>query len=467
MNFSESLPPQYKIIQELRTPQGSHGVSTFLAEDDRNGEQVVVKIRPKLSFPNEEACINFLKYQTEIQHLKSPFIVAYDEIIPNDNSIILIRKYVNGTPLSSLRPDEINSIDKNILFALWKIVVRSIAHLHINKISPTFLKLSNIFITHGINNNNVCKHPVATNNSADNVQNSPLARGTNHFSGTNIDNFVKSHGENSLHNKSSNGGMMNASSAQDINIGSFLSSCSSNSSTDSYQSNNIKKTQEAQKNQNNGNFVIENVRPAAIRNSGSYSHSMGLILTDLENPPPNLYLVHTHYEAYNIGLASPELFDQGKSNSENKPSESSDVWSLGVLLLYMMTGSFPWSTRNRYQLVQSITSCKFDPAMKVPHEIRTIIKRTVNLDASTRATARQLIAIAPEKPRAKANLNKRVVAQPSLTKHGQPLRTVKTKDLLKIQPRISQSLVLRPENKSGSSERMKMPANLLTFITEE
>lgn len=93
-----------------------------------------------------------------------------------------------------------------------------------------------------------------------------------------------------------------------------------------------------------------------------------VILVDLLPPPTDVDLMLRSISLFYIGFLAPEFF----SAKENIGKES-DLWSLGVLLVFMLTKSLPWKSNNIFTMLQQINSCNLVTATKIPDEYMCVI----------------------------------------------------------------------------------------------
>ena len=73
-----------------------------------------------------------------------------------------------------------------------------------------------------------------------------------------------------------------------------------------------------------------------------------------------------------------------------------DVWSLGICYYIMLTGSFPWQSRNDQQLAQEISKCSIHFSPLVPGESRALLHSMLSPDPTERATATELMELCRE-----------------------------------------------------------------------
>jgi serine/threonine protein kinase len=85
--------------------------------------------------------------------------------------------------------------------------------------------------------------------------------------------------------------------------------------------------------------------------------------------------------------ASPECL-----SGEPYDAIKSDIWSLGVMVFVMMTGSFPWTSNNQTQLYAQIKRGDYLVPVGVPRKCADFIRKMMKVDTATRLTATQALA---------------------------------------------------------------------------
>lgn len=237
---------------------------TFIGVDTSTGEPLVCRVFPSSTFhDNGWTFDEFKLFCEKIRELKSPFIIPYRKIFRDSHHIYAIRSYIAGDSIHS-RADRgfISKTAQNILFAMWKVIVRTVCHLHQHDIFPVFLKPTNIFL---IDNNSV---------------------------------------------------------------------------------------------------LITDLYPVPRVNAG--------------------FAKDTLYMA----CLAPEVFSGGKVGTYT------DVWALGVLLIYMMVGRMPWNMKNKFSVVRQINIREFE-IFQIPDGIQRIIDHTVVVDPEKRAPCAKLLKVSP------------------------------------------------------------------------
>ncbi|OHT13330.1 CAMK family protein kinase [Tritrichomonas foetus] len=85
--------------------------------------------------------------------------------------------------------------------------------------------------------------------------------------------------------------------------------------------------------------------------------------------------------------APPEII----SNKEYD-GKKADIWSLGVVLYTMATGSLPWTEVNQTKLFSQITNAIFQIPLHLSCNLQQLIKSMINKDPSKRPNCEQILA---------------------------------------------------------------------------
>lgn len=103
-----------------------------------------------------------------------------------------------------------------------------------------------------------------------------------------------------------------------------------------------------------------------------------IIITDLYPPPNDIDVMLHSPKPFDVGFLAPEFFNQKQTGVY------SDLWSLGVLLTFMVTKSLPWPSKNLFTMLQHINKCSLNFASTIPENMEKIIRSLVTFDTSQR-----------------------------------------------------------------------------------
>lgn len=103
-----------------------------------------------------------------------------------------------------------------------------------------------------------------------------------------------------------------------------------------------------------------------------------IIITDLYPPPNDIDVMLRSPKPFDVGFLAPEFFNQKQTGVY------SDLWSLGVLLAFMVTKSLPWPSKNLFTMLQHINKSSLNFVSAVPENMEKIIRSLVTLDTSQR-----------------------------------------------------------------------------------
>lgn len=120
--------------------------------------------------------------------------------------------------------------------------------------------------------------------------------------------------------------------------------------------------------------------PSSIRPNNIFlRQDRELILTDLYELSSEVEWALQTPDAMHLTFLAPEFFDDGV-----EPGAKADVWSLGVVLVYMKFRVFPWSTKNIFSMIKSITDKNFRLKMDSDNDVEAVIMATVVRDVANR-----------------------------------------------------------------------------------
>ena len=123
-------------------------------------------------------------------------------------------------------------------------------------------------------------------------------------------------------------------------------------------------------------FHAANIAPNFIRPSNIYIKPDGTpLITDIYPPM---------FNAANPQCAKKLIFLAPEFLKGENPGKEADSWSIGLLLLFMITGESPWNTKNLMRMMQDILKGVNGLAIEVPAPLKPIIDATVNPDPSKR-----------------------------------------------------------------------------------
>lgn len=142
--IAEFVPPGFTFIKSLQN--GFLGHSYLLKKDDNN-QQYLCKSFAKSSIGDENDVENFVNIIRFARAIKESCFLPYHYYYVQETHIYGIRPFFEGLNLTSYITS--CSVDLNTAYAQWKVLVRLYRHLHKHKISPNFIKPSNIFLENG------------------------------------------------------------------------------------------------------------------------------------------------------------------------------------------------------------------------------------------------------------------------------------------------------------------------------
>ena len=264
MRGQETLPRPYEIVRPL--PNGMVGRSYVVVNTETN-KQAVCKIMSHQEMSDHQwEPATFKLFSRKLQSLNSPFFTPYFQVTEYKGSLYAFRDFITGENLEQhLKAKVADELDCNLQFALWKMIVRTVAHLHKNGVNLVGLRVRNIFIT------------------------------------------------------------------------------------------------------GDGSVTITDIYPMSSR----LHFQMGV-------------------DTMSLGLLAPEIF------SGDKVTPAADVWSLGVLLILMLTGKLPWKTENKFSMVKNIRSGVMDHRL-IPTGAFGVISKALVIDPARRIGILSLLDRQPSK----------------------------------------------------------------------
>jgi len=141
--------------------------------------------------------------------------------------------------------------------------------------------------------------------------------------------------------------------------------------------------------------------PNYIRPSNVFLGEFNKItITDLYLPPSDPCACFKQQNAFNYAFLSPEFFTKPESMST-----ASDIWSLGMLLFYMLTGEMPWGNiSNILRMIPCIVEFNQELLKNhkgIPPSILQILQSALRIDPAKRQTIEYFLSTFPKEDRIK------------------------------------------------------------------
>ncbi|OHT08707.1 CAMK family protein kinase [Tritrichomonas foetus] len=131
-----------------------------------------------------------------------------------------------------------------------------------------------------------------------------------------------------------------------------------------------------------------NIAPNFVRPSNIFiSDDGGPIITDIYPP---IFNAANPQCAQSLLFLAPEFL-----TGDDLPGKPADSWSLGLLLLFIMTGQSPWDTKNLFKMMQNIMKGSEGLNVEVPEEIKPIIEASVVVNPANRSSLLNLSKFNP------------------------------------------------------------------------
>ena len=124
-------------------------------------------------------------------------------------------------------------------------------------------------------------------------------------------------------------------------------------------------------------------------------------ITDIYPPPRRFNPTIHRTNPFDVGFLAPEFLSDtlclfGSDDMPLPPESESDVWSLGVLLWFMLMKTLPWNLNNVVVMLKQIQQGTPDSTKEFPFEINEYISSTMQVDPSLRPTTEILIHRKPQ-----------------------------------------------------------------------
>lgn len=133
--------------------------------------------------------------------------------------------------------------------------------------------------------------------------------------------------------------------------------------------------------------------PNFVKPSNVFVANGQILVTDLYPPLHDVSMCFKQCDPFEVSLLAPEYFTGSPA-----PCAKSDIWSLGVLLFYLITGDSPFNLRNMFSMIQQITKGRDGFSKPVPSSIEKIIAVTCVCDPEKRTTCEWLEEQKPSGP---------------------------------------------------------------------
>ncbi|OHT15283.1 hypothetical protein TRFO_14181 [Tritrichomonas foetus] len=305
-----AIQEKYDLLQEL--PCGFLGPSVVVKNKETQ-EIKVCKICHKRFIGLPEKIDSFRDRLKTLQDISDdlPFIIPYTDVIENEDDFFVFREYIQLDTITDFLNDNVNQE----------------------------IEIPNSSI-----------QPIANSNG---VTNSPISNSiSNGVSFTH--NFVSSMGRNRIPST--------FSSSLPSKAAYFNINCNSESNREIYKK--VESMETPRKIKILWRSIIEyfvqlhqrGIFPSAIKPSNIFINPLNLnvYLCDLYELSTDISWALQTPDPMQLAFLAPEYFDV-----TCPPSNYSDVWSLGVILTYMLTNDLPWSTKNVCAMIKNITS--YDP----------------------------------------------------------------------------------------------------------
>lgn len=142
--MAQFVPAGFTFLKSLNS--GFLGPSYLIKKDETN-KQYICKSFMKSAIGDDADIDNFIQIIKISRKLKEACFLPYHYFFIMDQYIYAIRPFFEGLDLAAFISNCANDI--NIVYAQWKVLCRLYRHLHKRKISPNFIKPSNIFMENG------------------------------------------------------------------------------------------------------------------------------------------------------------------------------------------------------------------------------------------------------------------------------------------------------------------------------
>ena len=125
--------------------------------------------------------------------------------------------------------------------------------------------------------------------------------------------------------------------------------------------------------------------PNFLKPSNIFVGNGHIVLTDLYPPLHDVSMCFKQCDPFEVSMLAPEYFTGSPA-----PCAKSDIWSLGIMLFYLMTSDSPFNLRNMFSMIQQITKGKDGFSKPVHASIEKIINATCVIDPDQRTSCEWL-----------------------------------------------------------------------------
>ena len=114
-----------------------------------------------------------------------------------------------------------------------------------------------------------------------------------------------------------------------------------------------------------------------------------ILITDIFPPPYPFNPTIHRAEPFDVGFLAPEVF-----NNLGFIGPSSDIWSLGILLWFLVQKKLPWNLSNIMVMFRQIKNADLD-FIDIPLDLLSIFNLILKLDQSERSNIDKIIKFKP------------------------------------------------------------------------
>lgn len=136
-----------------------------------------------------------------------------------------------------------------------------------------------------------------------------------------------------------------------------------------------------------------NIFPNFIKPSNVFvKDNNNIFVTDVFSPPMHFDPTLHRLNPYDVGFLPPEFFQGCKTHEK-----SFDIWSLGLMLKFMMIRELPWSTQNIMTMLKEIKSGKLPERNQMVHpELAKVLNMLLIKEPESRIDIDTLVSMNSE-----------------------------------------------------------------------